>query len=490
MIRTTVLVIGSGFSGLGAAIQLVDAGIRDLLVLERAGSVGGTWRDNTYPGCACDIPSHLYSFSFRLNPDWSHHYSKQPEIRAYLERVRGEYGLDRVLRFGVDCMRAEYDEARGRWTVHARDGRRFEARFLISGLGPLRIPRYPSVAGRERFAGPQMHSARWDASVELTGKRVGVVGSGASAIQIVPEIADQTAQLHVFQRTPPWVTPRLDGPISPRRRALLRAVPALMWLWRGLLYLRFELYYLAAFGGLDITRRWVRALFTHHIVREMGSPEAAAPLVPDYTPGCKRILSSTDWYPTLRRPDVALHPAAVSEVTERGVVLADGTDVPLDVLVWCTGFVVDQPLGQLDVFGRSGVSLREQWGARPRAHLGVTVPNFPNLFLLLGPNSGLGHNSVVIMIEAQVRYVVRAIRCAMGRAPTPVSRSTPEPKRRLCRNGRQASGQGWAAGCSSWYLNEAGENFSIWPGTTLAYLARMARFDLENYLLTEPGAAE
>ena len=192
-----------------------------------AGGLGGRHvRDNTYPGCACDIPSHLYSFSFRLNPDWSHHYSKQPEIRAYLERVRDEYGLDRVLRFEVDCMRAEYDEARGRWTVHARDGRRFEARFLISGLGPLRIPRYPSVAGRERFAGPQMHSARWDASVELTGKRVGVVGSGASAIQIVPEIADQTAQLHVFQRTPPWVTPRLDGPISPRRRALLRAVPA------------------------------------------------------------------------------------------------------------------------------------------------------------------------------------------------------------------------------------------------------------------------
>ncbi len=489
--RATVLVIGAGFSGLGAAIQLLSAGVRDVLVLERAESVGGTWRDNTYPGCACDIPSHLYSFSFHLNPDWSHHYSKQPEIQAYLERIRTEYQLDRHLRMGVDCVRAEFSERRGCWTVHARDGRRFEARFLIGGLGPLRIPRYPDIPGRERFAGPQMHSARWDASVDLSGRRVGVVGSGASAVQIVPEIADTVGQLHVFQRTPPWVAPRMDGPIAPRTRALLRSMPWLMWIWRGLLYTRFELYYLTAFGGMDITRRLVRALFTRHIVRSMGSADAAHPLIPTYAPGCKRILSSTAWYPTLRRSDVSLHPMAVAEVDEKGVVLADGRSVPLDVLVWCTGFVVDQPLGQLDVIGRGGVSLRDQWGLRPRAHLGVTVPEFPNLFLLLGPNSGLGHNSVVLMIEAQVRYVVRAIQCAMGRGAAVSVEVKPEAEAAFVEElDRKQKSKVWAAGCSSWYLNDAGENFSIWPGTTLAYFWRMARFDLEHYALVEAGAPD
>ncbi len=485
VLESTVLIIGAGFAGMAAAVKLLEAGVRDIRILERAPSVGGTWRDNTYPGCACDIPSHLYSFSFFPNPDWSHHYSPQPEIRAYLERARQHFGLDRFLTPGADCISAEFDAVTARWTLTCRDGRRFRARFVIGGLGPLRIPRYPGPVDRSRFAGPQMHSATWDPAVDLAGKRVGVVGSGASAIQVVPNIADTAGHVQVFQRTPPWVSPRPDFQYPEAVKRLFRTVPALMLLLRLFIYLQHELYFLTAFSGPDFFRRFVRASMTRHIVQSMGSPEAAKALIPDYVPGCKRILSSSDWYPTLARPDVTVHAAGVSEVTETGVVLSNGRSVELDVLVWCTGFVVDEPLGQMDVLGVGGKSLKQTWGNRPRAHLGVTMPGFPNLFLLLGPNTGLGHNSVVVMIEAQVGYVVRAIRYGLSRGESAALDVKPEAEAAFVAemNGKQGD-KVWASGCRSWYLNDSGENFSIWPGTTLSYLARMARFDAENYTLS------
>jgi len=487
--RATVLIIGAGFAGLGAAIRLIQAGIRDIVILERADSVGGTWRDNRYPGCACDIPSHLYSFSFHLNPDWSHHYSRQPEIRAYLENVRHHYALDRHLRTGADCTQAEFDADSGRWTVTCRDGRVFDARFVIGALGPLRIPRFPGGIDRTAFSGPQMHSAQWDSSVDLVGKRVGVVGSGASAVQIVPEVADQTGHLHVFQRTPPWISPRRDFPIPAWMRASFRAVPPLMMLFRLLIYLRNEAYFFAAFGGPRFMRRWVQRLFTKHIVHEMGSEEAAEGLIPTYTPGCKRILSADSWYSSLRRDDVTLEGSGVESVTDGGVILSDGRAVELDVLIWRTGFVVDEPLGQMDVIGRGGQSLKALWGNRPRAHLGVTMAGFPNLFLLLGPNSGLGHNSVVIMIEAQIRYVVRALRYAMVRSSEASLEVQQEAEDAFVAevNGKQGD-KVWASGCQSWYLNASGENFSIWPGSTLSYILRTARFDPDNYTLGTRGS--
>ena len=486
--RATVLIIGAGFAGMGAAIKLREAGIRDVLILERASTVGGTWRDNTYPGCACDIPSHLYSYSFHLNPDWSHHYSRQPEIQAYLEGVRSHFTLDSLLRTGADCERAEFDAKTARWTVFCKDGRRFEGRFLIGGLGPLRIPHTPQLPGIDRFAGPTMHSARWDPSIDLVGKRVGVVGSGASAIQVVPNIADDTGHLEVFQRTPPWVAPRFDPAFPPWLKRAFRAAPVLMMLLRLAIYLRHEAYFFAAFGGPNWMRERVRAMFTKHIVDELGSEEAAKALIPEYTPGCKRILSASDWYSTLRRDDVTLHPSGVAEVTETGVVLSNGRAVDLDVLIWCTGFVVDQPLGQMDVIGPDGRNLRAVWGQRPRAHLGMSMAGFPNLFLLLGPNTGLGHNSVVIMIEAQIRYIVRALQYTLGRGAHTWVDVTREAEDAFVAevNGKQGD-LVWATGCTSWYLNPSGENFSIWPGSTLSYMLRTARFDAENYSL---GRAE
>jgi len=480
--RATVVIIGAGFAGLGAAIQLRKQGIRDILILERAGDVGGTWRDNVYPGCACDVPSHLYSFSFELNPDWSHHYAGQQEIHDYLTRVRRKHGLDACIRFGADCTRSEFDEKTGEWTVHAADGRRFVGRFLVAGMGPLRVPRIPDLPGRDRFHGPAMHSAEWEPTIDLTGKRVGVVGAGASAIQVVPEIADQAGHVHVFQRTPPWVAPRFDPAYPDWLHGAFRAVPPLMWLLRALIYLRQEAYFFTAFKGPRWLRDAVRKMFTDHIVREMGCYDAALPVLPTYTPGCKRILSSSDWYPTLLRHDVSLHPHAVAEVTDTGVVLANGKSVDLDVLIWCTGFVVDEPLGAAEVYGSGGRSLRAFWDGRPKAHLGITVPGFPNLFLLLGPNTGLGHNSVVIMIEAQIRYIRRAIGHTLARGP----RTWMAPKAAALEAfvdeiDRAHDGLVWLSGCTSWYLNAAGDNFSIWPASTMAYILRTLRFDAENH---------
>ena len=480
--RATVIILGAGFAGIGAAIELRKQGIRDIVVLERAAQIGGTWRDNIYPGCACDVPSHLYSFSFELNPDWSHHYAGRQEIQSYLTRVRSSYGLDPLLRFGAEVVRAEFDEEAAEWTVHTADGRRFVGRFLVAGMGPLRIPKWPDVPGRERFAGPAMHTAEWDPTVDLKGKRVGVVGSGASAIQVVPNIVDDAGHLHVFQRTPPWIAPRFDPAYPAWLKDVFRAVPVLMALLRLLIYLRQEAYFFAAFKGPAWLGALIKHSFSQHIVREMGGEAEARPLIPKYTPGCKRILSSSDWFPTLRRPDVSLHPHGVAEVTESGVVLASGESVELDVIIWCTGFVVDQPLGSTDVLGKGGRNLRELWGVRPRAHLGITVPDFPNLFLLLGPNTGLGHNSVVIMIEAQINYIRRAIAHTMVRgakawmAPTQAALDA-----FLAEMDGSHKGMVWLSGCSSWYLNSVGENFSIWPASTVAYILRTLRFDAENF---------
>jgi len=479
--RATVLIIGAGFSGLGAAVQLRKQGVRDILILERASEVGGTWRDNVYPGCACDVPSHLYSFSFQLNPDWRHHYARQDEIHDYLKAVRRDHGLDPLLRLKANVVRSEFDESAGEWTVHTADGRRFVGRFLVAGLGPLRTPRIPDVPGKARFRGDTMHSAEWRDSVELTGKRVGVVGSGASAIQVVPNIAEDADHVHVFQRSPPWVAPRFDRAYPDWLRGAFRTVPALMWGLRALIYLRQELYYFTAFSGPEWLRRSIRKAFTDHILWEMDCREAAEPLIPDYAPGCKRILSSSDWYPALRRHDVTLHPNGVAEVTETGVVLGNGEQVELDVLVWCTGYLVDQMLGHIEVVGPDGRDLRTVWGHRPQAHLGIGVPGFPNLFLLLGPNTGLGHNSVVIMIEAQLRYISRAIRHTLGRGPRAhVAPTQAALDAYVSELDAKHSALVWQSGCASWYLNEAGENFSLWPGSTLSYMLRTLRFDAEN----------
>ena len=480
--NVTVCIIGSGFAGLGAAARLRAAGIEDVVILERADSIGGTWRDNTYPGCACDIPSHLYSFSFALNPDWKHTYARQPEIRAYLEQTATDLGLRAHLRLGAAVVHCRFDAGTGRWTVEAHDGRRWEARFLIAGVGALREPKIPALPGRTDFRGPVFHSSRWNHSVDLSGKRVAVIGTGASAVQVVPAIAEDADEVHVFQRSPPWVVPRRDRAYTRLERALFRYVPGLMWALRMSIFWRHDVRYSLAFQQQGWMARAFRALLDWHIRRSVPDPALRSRVTPDYSPGCKRVLISSDWYPALQRPDVHLHDGGAGAVHPQGVATADGRVVDCDVLIWCTGFRVDDPLAGLRVEGLGGRDLATFWGSRPRAHLGVTVPGFPNAFMLLGPNTALGHNSVVVMIEAQVDYVVQAVRHTIGHGPRAWHDVRPERLDAfLAEVDQRLGGQVWQTGCRSWYLNEEGRNFTIWPDSAAAYVRRMRTFDPSDF---------
>lgn len=480
--EVTVAILGAGFSGIGMAIKLQKAGVRDFLLLERARAIGGTWRDNTYPGVACDIPSHLYSYSFELNPEWSHVYSRGPEIWAYLESVVDKHALGNRIRHGAEVVRAVFDESSARWHLHTADGREVVARFVVAGLGGLKDPRYPDIPGRDDFEGATLHSARWDHSVSLEGKRVGVVGTGASAIQVVPELAKTVEQLTVFQRTPPWVVPRNDRAYTEREKTRLRHSPTRMKLKRLGIYLAHEARYPLVFGHDTGVRKIVEWRVKRAIREHISDPDLAAALTPSYRLGCKRILVSDDWYPALGQSNVAVETASIERITPRGVALSGGRDVELDALVFCTGFTVDRPLGDMEVVGRGGVELNESWGTRPRAYLGITVPRFPNLFVLMGPNTALGHNSVVVMIEAQIGYARQAIRYMLARPELDALEVHDAALEEFVEEmDRRHEGQVWDSGCASWYLSADGGNATIWPGSTLGYLARTRRFDPGDY---------
>ncbi|SDF64829.1 flavin-containing monooxygenase [Pseudonocardia oroxyli] len=469
------LIVGSGFAGLGAAVKLDEAGRRDFLILEKGDSLGGTWRDNVYPGCACDVESHLYSFSFFPNPDWTRTFARQPEIRAYLEATADRYRLRDRIRFGVQVVGAEWDGTA--WDVRTADGETLRARFVVFGTGALHEPQVPDIEGLDRFAGTAFHSAQWDHSVDLAGKRVVVIGTGASAIQFVPAIAPDVARLTLFQRTAPWVLPKPDRPISSSTRRRFRRFPLLQRLQRLSLYWRHE----ALVAGFLHPRimRAVQGLGKAYLRKVFaGDPDLRRTVTPDFTMGCKRILMSNDYYPALRRPNVAVETAAISRVTETGVVTADGVEHPADVIVFGTGFKVADGLASMAITGRDGVKLADAWAEGPEALLGTTVAGFPNLFTIVGPNTGLGHSSMVFMVESQVDTVLDAMRTvdrhravAIDTRPEAQARFNAEIQDRL-------STAVWATGgCASWYLDEHGRNRTLWPGYTFSFRRRTRRID-------------
>lgn len=480
--RTQVLIVGTGFAGLAMAAKLLEAGLTDFLLLEKADAVGGTWRDNHYPGCACDIPSHLYSFSFAPNPDWSSSYAPQAEIQAYLQGCVARWGLEARVRFGAEVARAELDERRAIWSVRTRDGRRFEAGAVVAALGGLSRPSVPKLPGLERFAGATWHSAAWDHTYPLAGKTVAVVGTGASAIQFVPRIAPEVGRLHLYQRTPPWILPRDERTFSARRRWAYRHVPGLRALHRAGLYLQHELRAIP-FALEPRLLRLAQPIALRHLQRQVADPALRALLTPDYVMGCKRILISNDYYPALTRPNVELVTDGIRELTRDGVVSADGVERKVDAIVFGTGFAVHDYLGGLQVFGRGGAELGARWRVEPEAYLGTMVDGFPNLFTLIGPNTGLGHTSMILMIEAQVRLVVSALTTMRARNVALV-----EPRADVVRaynDHLQArlAGTVWASGCTSWYLDEHGKNTTVWPGFTLEFAARTWRFDPHQYVM-------
>ncbi len=475
-----VVIIGSGFGGLGAAIRLREAGYGDLVILERAQAVGGTWRDNHYPGAACDIPAHLYSFSFELKPDWSTVYPRQPEIRDYLEQVTDRYGLRPHLRFGAEVTAADFDRDRAVWEVATADGRTFEGEVLIAAPGPLSDPRVPDIPGRDEFAGTQFHSARWDHDADLTGRRVGVVGTGASSIQFVPHLADTAGRLAVFQRSAPWIIPRLDGEYPGWLQTLFDRVPGLQRLYRGYIYWQKELRF-AGFSRDSRAMRLMQGYARWHMRRQVDDPDLRERLEPDYAMGCKRILISSDYYPALDRPHVSLETAGIERVTGDGIALRDGRHIALDVIVWGTGFEVADPLGDVRIRGLGGRRLDAAWDPVPQAHHGTTVPGFPNLFLVLGPNTGLGHNSMIYMMESQYNYIVDALDhlAASDAAWLDVREDALEEftEEVTARNQDLV----WATGCRSWYLSDGGYNFALWPGWTFEYRRRTRSLDPDSY---------
>ena len=479
--HTSVGILGAGFAGLGTAIRLKQQGVEDFTVFERDSGVGGTWWANTYPGCQCDIPSHLYSFSFAPNPDWTRTYPMQPELRDYLRRCAERFGVMEKIRFDTEITAAEWDEEASVWRIATTQGE-WTCDVVVAAPGPLSEPSIPDVPGIDAFEGEAFHTARWNADHDLTGRRVAVVGTGASAIQVVPEIAEQVEHLTVFQRTPPWVVPHRDRPITGIEKRLYRAVPAAQRLARGFVYWSREMLVpgLAYRPGL---MKPIQAVARRHIASQIKDRELRGKVTPDYAIGCKRILPSNKWYPALARDDVELVTAGLEEVRPDGVV-AGGEFHPVDTIIWATGFyVTDIPLAHL-VRGRGGTCLSEVWGKSPQAYRGTAIAGFPNLFLLVGPNTGLGHNSIVFMIEAQIGYVLDALKALgdRGARTVEVRREAYEAYNDELQ-GRMDRTVWTQGGCSSWYIDAEGRNTTIWPDFTWRFWQDLRRFDAEAYQL-------
>lgn len=476
-----VAILGSGFSGIAIAAELKTAGIDDFVVLERAATLGGTWRDNHYPGCACDVPSHLYSFSFAPKSDWSRSFASHAEIRAYLERCADGLDVRRHILFGREITSAAWDDARSRWRLRASTGEELTAHALVMAIGALSNPAYPSLRGIERFRGAQFHSARWDHGYDLRGKRVAVIGTGASAIQFVPQIQPRVARLYLLQRTPPWVLPKADRAFSSWERAAFRLVPGLRWVYRQSIYWRMEGSVLAF--DHPALMRLVEHQSTRHIERSIRDPELRRLLTPRYQPGCKRILLSNDYYPALAQPNVEVIGDELVEVSEQAITLAGGRSLEIDAILYGTGFTVQDYLGGMTITGRDGAGLASRWEDGAEAYLGTTVAGFPNLFVMTGPNTGLGHNSMIVMIEGQARYVREAICLLRDRGLASL-----EPRRdvQTAYNAwlaRRHARTVWSSGCTSWYLDARGKNTTLWPGFATAFRARMARLRLDDFEL-------
>jgi cation diffusion facilitator CzcD-associated flavoprotein CzcO len=482
-----VAIAGAGFSGLGMAMALKARGLDDFVVLERADDLGGTWRDNTYPGCACDIPSVLYSWTAEQNPNWSRAFAGQEEIWAYMREVVARHDLAPRLRFEHEVLGMRWDDELGHWEIETSQGT-ITADVAIAAVGALADPGIPQLRGLDRFTGRVFHSARWDHRHDLRGREVAVVGTGASAIQFVPKIQPEVKQLRLFQRTPPWVLPRPEPEIPERWRRRFARHPRLLDRARRAVFTLLECFHVSFKHPALMAFNERRA--RRHIARQVRDPILRDKVTPDYRLGCKRILGSNTWYPAIGAENVELVTAGIQEVTPDGIIDGDGVEHRADTIIFGTGFrVTDQPIGHR-VIGRDGDTLAETWQRSPKAHLGVGVTGFPNLFLLLGPNTGLGHNSVLLMVEAQTAYIVQALEHRRRYGVATIEPLPEAQTRWVAEVDEGTRGSVWTAGgCVSWYLDETGRNSTLWPGSVRAYQRRLARFDPADYRIELPRPA-
>lgn len=479
-----IAILGAGAGGLCTATQLRRHGIDSFTIYEKSDGVGGTWRDNTYPGAACDVPSHLYSFSFEKKHDWSRKFAEQPEILSYFEDVTDRYGLRPHLRTGVEVSQCRWVEDEQRWelTLRDRDGAvtTAHADVVVSGLGQLNRPLIPAIPGLDDFAGTTFHSARWRHDHDLTGRKVAVIGTGASAIQFVPRVAEQAGELHVFQRTPNWIVPKPDAEFSARAKAAFRWVPGVDRAYRSWIWSRLELTWLN-FSGNQKAQGAARKIATDHLRAQVADPDLQARLTPDYPVGCKRILISSDWFPTLQRPNVSLVEDDIARIEADAVVTADGTRHEVDTIIFGTGFRTTEFLVPMEVLGRDGESIHDAWKGGARAHLGVTVPGFPNLFLLYGPNTNLAHNSIILMIECQVRHVLGCLEQLRSRGRRTIEPTVAAADAFDTETQAKVDATVWAAGCPSWYKNDEGRITNNWSGTTIDFWKRTRKANWSDF---------
>lgn len=471
--------VGAGFAGIGAAIKLRQAGI-DCLVLEKGGEIGGVWRDNTYPDCGCDVPSPLYSYSFAPNPHWGRLFAKQGEIKDYTRQTAERFGvLDRV-RFGHELTEARWLPDQGLWRLQTSAGV-WWARFVVMATGPMHVPVVPRIPGLDTFTGVQFHSARWDHGFDFQGKRVAVIGSGASAVQFLPKLQPLVAKLTLFQRTPPWVLPKIDMPFSARWQGLFAKRPwTQRWLRTGL-YLQFELF--NACLRVPWLRNRVQAQGVKHMARAVKDPALRARLLPDYAMGCKRILLSNTWYRALAKPGVQVV-GAVAQIQGRRVVSSDGSSCEVDAIILATGFEVANPPIAQRIFGRRGTPLSAQWQGSPSAYLGTMVQDCPNLFLTFGPNL-YAFTSAFVIMEAQFKFIVSAITTARRKG---IAQIAVDPARLAAYNQKVQTALRstvWNSGCTSYFLDQNGRNSTNWPWTTFHLRRRLGRFAPRDFI-TEP----
>ena len=488
-----VAVVGAGFSGMGAAITLRQNGFDDFLVLDRGSDFGGTWRDNTYPGAACDVPSHLYSYSFELNPEWSRSFSKQAEIHAYINRVADKYDLHSRTRFRTEVADARWDEAQNRWIISTEselDGpQEIRAEILVGAIGPLCEPRLPDIEGIEGFQGAIFHSARWDHETDLTGKRVAVIGTGASAIQIIPELAGKVGHMDVYQRTAPWVLPRADREYTKLEHWIFKNVPGAQRLSRTGIYLAHELVSYGLTHRPDVLRP-AHAAGKANIRRGISDPAKRKKVTPQFKVGCKRILLSNTYYPALGQDNVDVVTDGIAKVTATGIVTKDGTEREIDAIVVATGFHVTDSPGFEHIVGKDGESLAQVWDRDGMAaYKGSTIHGFPNMFLMIGPATGLGHTSMVFMIESQLNYLADWLKTVQRNdiTRTEVRADVQREYNREVQSTLETSV--WEnGGCSSWYKDKFGNITTLWPGFTFNYRKATKEFDLDAYETRRAGS--
>jgi cation diffusion facilitator CzcD-associated flavoprotein CzcO len=477
-----VLIVGTGFAGLAMAIRLREAGFSDLLIIEKASDIGGTWRDNTYPGCACDVPSHLYSLSFAQKPDWSRMYPQQPELLEYTRGVVETNKLRPNIRFQTALLSASWDEPSARWHVHTTTGD-ITTRVLISGMGGLHIPATPKLPGLQNFKGKFFHSARWDHDYDFADKRVAVVGTGASAIQFVPQIAPRVAHLDLYQRTPPWVIPKPDRAFSNLEKTLFK-LPPYRAAFRKYLFYMHELRVLS-FLGSQRAMKLSHNLAAGHLNRQVSDPNLRAKLTPNYKIGCKRVMLSNDYYPALQRPNVEVTTDQIAQVNAHSIVDATGMERPVDAIIFGTGFEVTTAYKHTAIQGIGGQELGALWDKTGMsAFNGIAVAGFPNYFMLVGPHTGLGHNSIVYMIEAQVNYIVDALKKLRAAGAKAMDVAPGVQERFVAGLETRLRGTVWQdGGCDSWYKDAHGKVTTIWPGSAASFQRAVKQANLQDFHL-------